>query len=658
MVTNSVIKKYTVVILLSFLSLPCTLLANIQSLRQEFLKTEKLIETGKIRSEDKINPRLKNYSLYPYLQLELLKDQVRDNPVDKISNFYNTYPDSPISKTLNYYWINYLAKQSRWSDIIKYYQLNTLTSLKCLYFTALENTTPEKITTNDIEELWLSGDSRPKECNFLFNKWISNNTINSDLIWKRIYQAIESNNIELVQALGKYLSNEENEDIKLWVRVNHNVNLINHVKLFDSSNDFHHKILIYSLKKIATKNIEQSLRNYRELNLRFQFNDEDKYDYYRFTTIRMFMQDHEKTEVLLNDIPIEFYNSQLHTVAIKSALKNANWFNVIKRIKQLPAEEQKEDIWIYWLARAYDETKQHNEAKKLYSLIYNKTNYYGLLACSNLKQPCPIEFAITSPYKSDKIKLLSNPGINRAIELYKLKRYTLARLEWNSVIKNLDEKQQYIAGNIASELNWHDRNIINFGKPEYSTTSQDKPNAFLHLKYPLGYQESILKFAKKYNLDPAWVFAISRQESAFIVDAKSRAGALGLMQLMPTTAKKLAKANKIPYSNQNSLLNETTNIRLGSVYLQKMLENNKGNAVLATAAYNAGPTRVKKWLKDSKPIATDIWIELVPFYETRDYIKRVLTNTAIYRSRLGKTPTILGELIPVTIDSNNISSGG
>jgi soluble lytic murein transglycosylase len=230
-----------------------------------------------------------------------------------------------------------------------------------------------------------------------------------------------------------------------------------------------------------------------------------------------------------------------------------------------------------------------------------------------------------------------------------------ARLEWNNVIKSLNEKQRYIAASIASELNWHDRNIIvaaiDQGKINNpNKTSELDQNAYLHLKYPLGYQESIIKYAKKYHLDPAWVFAISRQESAFISDAKSSAGALGLMQLMPTTAQKLARKNNIPYHDKLSLLNETTNISLGSAYLHNMLNDNKGNQILATAAYNAGPGRVRQWMKNSKPVATDVWIELVPFYETRNYLKRVITNTAVYRSRLGSGPMVLSENMPVTLE--------
>ncbi len=654
MVTKSLLKKYfrflvfCVLYLFTIFSIQAKV--NLDKQRNDFVKTEKLILQGKIRSENQIPDHLKSYSLYPYLELELLKSQLKFSPIEKVTDFYKKYDDSPVSKTLNYHWISFLAKGGRWSEILTYYLANTSTNLKCLYSTAVEHTSPELITPADINDLWLSGQTRPKECDQLFNIWLDKKIITHELIWKRIYLAMEENNTALVRKLGLRLSEPEFDDIKLWLRVHQNNNLINNFQLFDPNNLFHQKITIYALKKIGTRNLDLALRNYRDLNQRYNFSDENKYDFYKFAAIKMFAMDHEKTELMINDIPLEYYDEPLHTAAIKSALRNNDWPAVIKRIEEMPDELKSQDIWVYWLARAYGEVKDDYTSKDLFAKISNKTNYYGLLACNQLKQMCPIEFAIVEPYRADKIRLLQNPGINRAIELYRLKRFTQARLEWNTILKKLSPKEQFIAATIASDLNWHDRNIVNFAKEANSENTN--PNAFLHLRYPLVNQSSVLKFAKKYNIDPAWVFAISRQESAFISNAKSRAGALGLMQLMPDTARKLAKQNKIPYRNPSSLLNESTNISLGSAYLQQMLGTHKGNPVLATAAYNAGPGRVRKWMRESKPVATDVWIELVPFYETRDYLKRVLTNTAIYRSRLGKSPTILSELMPITMDVN------
>jgi soluble lytic murein transglycosylase len=644
MVLTSQLKKIIgLFIVVSIMPVWC--IAKNTALQTNFLSYESKINKRQIKSLDQIPSSLKNYSLYPYLEFAIIKNELSTEPKEKIKEFYRKYSDQPVTKKLNYYWIKYLASKQRWQEIVEFYQPNKSTNLQCIYLEAKQYVDPDLITQDEIQEIWLSDKSRPKECDRLFDLWLEYGVIDKSLIWERVYLAIDNNKTNLAQYLGKYLSDKDNEDINLWVRLNRNVNLIHKPQLFNKNNLFHHRIIINTLQNLAKTNIDQSLRYFRELNLIFNFNNKAKYTYYKFLAIRMFIQDHELTENILSEIPKQYYDTELHEIAIKNALKQGNWQKIIARIKNMPLEERKADIWAYWQARAYEELKNKEMAKNLFNSISNNTNYYGLMACNKLKKFCPIEFTITKPFHTDKAKLLKNPGIQRAIELFKLQRHDDARLEWNHVVKNINEKQKFIAANIADELKWYDRNIMSI-----DLYKQSHNNEMLHLKYPLGYQNLVLKFAKQYNVDPAWIFAISRQESAFINNAKSKAGAIGVMQLMPATAKAVAKNNKIPYYNTGNLLAETTNISLGAAYLSQMLANHNGNPILATAAYNAGPNKVKQWTAKTGSMATDIWIELVPYKETRNYLKRVVTNTAIYRSRLGKPANLLSDIFPINIE--------
>ena len=160
------------------------------------------------------------------------------------------------------------------------------------------------------------------------------------------------------------------------------------------------------------------------------------------------------------------------------------------------------------------------------------------------------------------------------------------------------------------------------------------------LRFPLANSQHVLAAAKKQKIEPAWVFAITRQESAFAASARSSVGALGLMQLMPATAHQVAKQNKLPYKHKNELLKTDVNIKLGTGYLKHLLETHQGSMVLATAAYNAGPSRVKLWLNNRNTLEADQWIETIPFAETRDYVQNVMTYLGIYRQRLGENGTL------------------
>lgn len=184
----------------------------------------------------------------------------------------------------------------------------------------------------------------------------------------------------------------------------------------------------------------------------------------------------------------------------------------------------------------------------------------------------------------------------------------------------------------------------------FSTTLDD-----LELRFPLTYKKYIEKQAKHEKINPAWAFAVIRQESAFTTDARSSAGALGLMQLMPRTARQVARSLRIKRPNRHDLLKSNINIKLGIRYLRKLQKRFNGSSVLATAAYNAGPHRVKSWLPKEETQNADLWIENVPFTETRKYLKRVLTYTIIYEQRLGlETRPLLERMAPISIPNKKI----
>jgi soluble lytic murein transglycosylase len=186
------------------------------------------------------------------------------------------------------------------------------------------------------------------------------------------------------------------------------------------------------------------------------------------------------------------------------------------------------------------------------------------------------------------------------------------------------------AAKLAERYGWHDRAIFTLARTGYWDD--------LELRFPLEHAALVKHNAELQGIDIAWVFAVMRQESAFMSNARSHAGAMGLMQLMPSTARQVAKnVLKTPPPRRQDLFEPDTNIALGSAYLKQMKGRLGDSAVLATAAYNAGPHRVTRWLPE-ETLPADIWIELVPFKETRGYLKRVLAYTVIYEKRMGRQP--------------------
>ncbi len=274
------------------------------------------------------------------------------------------------------------------------------------------------------------------------------------------------------------------------------------------------------------------------------------------------------------------------------------------------------------------------EAEKILASLSKERSYYGFMAADRLGYNFNFLHE-TLPISQIQInQTASLPGLVRARELLALDRTLEARREWNLALEDKSSDEQKVAAKLATEWNWPSQTILTLAKIRAWND--------LELRFPLNYRQQVDRQAKDHGLESAWIYAIVRQESAFSIDARSQAGAIGLMQLMPSTAKEVASKVKNQSFKTNDLFQPEINIELGASYLKQIYRQLQENPILATAAYNAGPSRVIKWLPE-EPQATDVWIETVPFSETREYLKRVLAYTLIYNHRLGNNPERLPE---------------
>uniref|UniRef100_UPI003D0B6CB1 transglycosylase SLT domain-containing protein n=1 Tax=Pseudoalteromonas sp. TaxID=53249 RepID=UPI003D0B6CB1 len=230
------------------------------------------------------------------------------------------------------------------------------------------------------------------------------------------------------------------------------------------------------------------------------------------------------------------------------------------------------------------------------------------------------------------------PSVIRAKEFYLLKDKLNARREWYYTTQTIPEEDLTKAAQLAHMWGWHDRAIYTLGQANYLDD--------MEIRFPLAHKAQVVSFSKKQNIDPSWSYAVIRQESAFASDAQSPKGAMGLMQIMPTTGRNIARTLQTKLKSSHQLLEVDTNIQFGISYLRKVLNRFDQNTVLATAAYNAGSQRVKSWLPEEESISPDIWIENIPFKETRNYLKQVLAYTAIYDMRLSAPIKPLKQRMP------------
>jgi soluble lytic murein transglycosylase len=310
---------------------------------------------------------------------------------------------------------------------------------------------------------------------------------------------------------------------------------------------------------------------------------------------------------------------------VRAALRLQDWNEVLAAIGAMTTTQASDPAWRYWKARALLATNEGAQANALFVELSKQFNFYGLLAREELG---PVLSNPREPWKAGEAEVStveSAPGLKRALTLHRLGLTEEAREEWRFAVRAFDDKQLLTAAEIARRANWYDRMISAADK---TTSVHD-----FSMRYPVPYREALESGARSQQLDEAWVFGLVRQESRFIADARSSAGAMGLMQIMPATARWAAQRMGLGKFSTGEIREVEMNASLGSYYLKHVLAE-LGHPVLATAAYNAGPNRARRWT-DAKPMEGAIYAETIPFTETRDYVKKVMANASVYAAQFG-----------------------
>jgi len=322
------------------------------------------------------------------------------------------------------------------------------------------------------------------------------------------------------------------------------------------------------------------------------------------------------------------------------------WQQVMQAITAMSAADQKDPTWVYWKARALQALARDSQdgesllagSRELLASIAPQLGYYGALASDELGQLQPLPPKPAPPTPAERAVAAADPGLGRALLLIGIGLRNEGVREWNYSIRGLGDRELLAAAQLACEREVWDRCI--------NTSEKTRAEIDIEQRYPTPLRKDVAARAKEIGLDPAFVYGLIRQESRFIVDARSGVGASGLMQLMPATARWTAKKIGMPYA-PGQITDRDTNLRLGNAYLKLVLDDVGGSQPLAAAAYNAGPGRPRKW-RDGPALDAAVWVENIPFPETRDYVKKVLANSCTYaavlgtrgtqiRSRLGKT---------------------
>lgn len=345
---------------------------------------------------------------------------------------------------------------------------------------------------------------------------------------------------------------------------------------------------------------------------------------------------------------------------VRSALRVASqpqrWALVQRMTSAMSAGEQANPTWIYWRARAMqaraatgpagDEARA--EARRLLESIAGPLGFYPQLAAEDLGWPYALPAPAAAPTATERDAAQQSPGLSRALHLARLGLRDEARREWNFTLRGMSDRELLAAAQRACELSdW--QLCIN-------TSDRTRQDIDVASRYPMPYAHEVALAAQSAGLEPAFVFGLIRQETRFMAQLRSSAGATGLMQLMPATARWVAKRTGTELPRADQVFDPAINLKLGTTYLKLVLDDLGGSQPLAAAAYNAGPGRPRRW-REGPRLEAAVWAENIPFNETRDYVKRVLSNTVVYAALL-KTPAVtLKTRLGQTIGPREVGAG-
>ncbi|HXH04279.1 MAG TPA: transglycosylase SLT domain-containing protein [Candidatus Competibacteraceae bacterium] len=600
--------------------------------RQQYLAAERALEQGNRTLYAILRDGLRDYPLYPYLLALELGQRLEQLPDTEVQDFLRQWGDTPPGRRLHAAWLRQLAKEQRWSDYLATYRDTadgTDSALDCWRRRALLELGQEEQALAGIERVWLQGRSLPDACDAVFARWEARGGLTAERLWQRFRLALDADQTGLARFLARRLPAAEQARAERWLAVSTDPGVVLDSERFPAADAETPTILLYALQRWAQRDSQAAAAALDALRPRYTFPAAALQALQRQLAVYLAGRDAPGAAQRLAALPPAARDDMVREWGVRLALRRGDWAQALTWLDSMPPAQAAQPGWRYWRARVLEALGRSAEAQTLYRMLAGERDYYGFLAAERMALPPRLDSQPLPAAAPQVTALSAQPGFRRARELLILSRLGEARGEWQAQVRALDPAQLPAAARLAHDWGWHDRAI--------TTLAAARLWDDLELRFPLAYRATVLQAASANALDPAWIYAVIRQESLFQRDARSGAGALGLMQLLPATAQRMAR--ELGEASTDSLLAAAPNIRYGSRYLRHTLQRLQDNPVLATAAYNAGPEKVRQWLP-RQPMAADLWTELIPYAETRRYVQKVLEYTLLYQQRLGRNPSL------------------
>lgn len=603
--------------------------ASLEQQRQLYDEAKQALAKGDPSRYYQSREALRDYPLESYLAYDDLSARLNTASSDEVSRFLTEHGDLPQIRWIKLRWLKLLADRGDWSEFIRYYDPNLkFTELDCLhglYFLA-QGKPAEGFA--EAERLWLVGKSQPTACEPLFDQWAASGALTEQKRWQRAKLAIDAGNTGLATQLVKQLGSLQKSG-QLLLEVAQKPQILASQADRFSAQPTMGDVVGTGLRRLAKQDPEQALALLESYSRRIQFSHDEQVALARLIGLSLAKRFDGRALTVMATYDPELRDSTLTEWRMRLLLRLGRWKEAYELSQRLPKELASTNRWRYWQARSLELARPDSEQiPLLYKPLAQERDFYGFMSADRIQVPYQLKHQplALSPQLIQKVR--NSAIMQRVMELQARGQINDARREWYHT-SNLFSRDELVAqARLGYDMGWY--------FPAIRTISQAQYWDDLEIRFPMAHSTPMVEAARVRAIHPSWVFAITRQESAFMSDARSSVGAGGLMQLMPATAQETAQRFGIALSSPQQVLNPDTNIQLGAAYLSQIYGQFNGNRVLASAAYNAGPGRVRQWLKDARHLSFDVWIENIPFDETRQYVQNVLTYSVIYGKKLDK----------------------
>lgn len=600
--------------------------------RPAILEAFRIAEHGPFSVQD--SARIADHPLRGWVEATALRRRLSTAGAREVREVLKEFDGEPAADWLREGWLLELAKRRDWANFRADYRGSESLELRCADLSArLAVGATDASWIADGQALWLSARALPASCDLPFKSLEGLGKLGTDLRWQRIDLAIAEGQTGLMRFLAPGLPAAD------AARVRDYAAFIDapHARAASWARDARSRaVAAEGLARLARRSPDAAEAQLATLAPALGLDEAQRgkvlYEIALWTVASYLPRSQQR----LAAVPASAYDERLHEWRVREAMNRRDDAGAVRALEAMSGAQRSDPRWQYFEARLRERLGQIPAAQALYRQAASTATFHGFLAADRLAQPytlCPLE-----PSKDPALRqrVADEPGLARALELYRIDKLGLAIREWAALLKTLDTQERYVAIDYALAADWHDRAVFTIGTDPVDLRQY-------RLRFPLHHETTLRRESKKNAIDPAWVAAQTRAESAFMPRARSHANALGLMQLLPSTAAMTARRLGIPYSGADSLYDPDTNLTLGIAHLRHELDEHGGIAYQAIAAYNAGPNPVARWNRDRPGFDPDFWIETVTYKETRDYVARVLAFSVIYDWRLDGTAVPVSE---------------